>query len=69
MNIYERDVHYLITHQLPSTLDGKFVFGQGYPKCQYGNGTWFVHDNDISACVTEKVRLVDCELCREVMGV
>ena len=62
-DIWQNEVHYCITHQLPSTLDGKLVFGARYPLCQYGNGTWFTHDNEVHVTATELVSEVQCELC------
>jgi len=69
MSNYTEDVHYCVTHQLPSTLDGMKVFGQKYPLCQYGNGTWFRHGGEnVVVQATEVAGRVTCGLCIAILG-
>jgi hypothetical protein len=70
MNTWQEDIHFCITHQKPSKLDGSKVFGHPYPLCQYEHGTWYAHTNpDVHVCATEEALSVTCGLCLSVLGV
>jgi len=66
---WQNDIHFCVTHQLPSTLDGKHIFGAMYPLCQYKHGTWFKHKGtETVVTATEQAELVSCALCSVLLG-